>query len=1400
MSNPISVYLIWYGQEPAAGFRSALGTFVSLLGGSDYWGITAAYYHNAADTATRVSQSITLAGSVTVAAPPGSVLSDVWAQGVLPLLQAGNLSASGDAIYVVATSPDVTNPDFCVNLCAEHGFAIHNDATLKWIFLGDPSLQCPAGCTSAAITDSTAPSGVAAWDGMLSSFAHEIAEVATDPELNAWITFSMQQASQPGAYEVIGDMCNGQYGSAYSTTADGRHYNVALNGSNYYWLQKLYDPTFGGGCTTSARHGSWPPPSPMNVHPASNLTGTTLPPMPPLPPTSTRYQSLTTDTFSTRWTYSGMTFDIYAAETVVISRLVARFDASGAAASAHVYSVQGGMRGANANLSYWTEETPPSGVRISTGIISSIPYEFNIRIEAGQTVGLYVTLNTNTLGEGLYILPLPSGSTFNSTLNTDGVISLSTGTPYEYPFISQGDYHFGWSGTIVYQYAPAPPPSPPPRPPPPPPRPPPPSPPPSPPPPPPPPPPGPPPPGPPPPSPLQPPPRPPPSPRPPPPPARPAVTVGFLFTDAPIPMSDAAASGFAAALAASLGLDLSTVIVSSIAYRVAWTIMLPGMDETFNTNASRIDVEASVAQACLGGIPHVDGMVAQYDALAINMHMDLSDAWLVPSTVTCIATITGAARRMLLEDFANILQQGGVTVSAPTSSVMLLFVITPPAGTSLVDIAAALADPTVVQTFTENLASSGFAVEATVSSPPTVVIPSPPPNPPMPPSPMPPAPPRWASDKRVWDLEAASVFSPRWGAWVNDNYTLASGVLLSQALSLVRAAAPGAHLISDTLTGADTPLTGGLHMWTVFDVPATTAATLYVMYKTAPQRVFLDGFVVSGSACPYDTPAGGDVCTDGTPCAVIPISLDAGSHSLELRFDAPGAIAAAALTAVSGRVLAKTDGSWYATLDAVVSARAPGAQAALAASVSAMLPEAPPVPFRLEHPVTGAPIALDDSSWSPCGPAGALRLAAGSALTFSAPVDTAAYDWTSGYGRITLSATSAGVGTTARACYNTLRAAAPGAVSASDPSLAMRMVAIANGGWLLCVADGRCAGYNSSNDAVTLVAPTEAAINSAGAPVAWVLRTWPALPVSLGSLALWLDGSDPASLNTTADGTITSWRDTRDGGADAPRAALALQKPPGGGGLSCPAHFSGGAALTQTHSWDWAVPTTLTVVVSQTGGGDLLSSIDAGNATAVARTLGLPAEAGQATMTVTFGTLTTPALVQPRMLNPVTITATRASPTSWLIYVNGALAATGALTLPYGSGNETLTIGGATFDGCLHEFALHARALSSGEVASLAAYMTAKWAVAATPTTAPPPPPPMPPLALAPSVGLSSWALAYGTAASVPPALAAGGGSDVRCVSGYGELDFNGTLGGDAAGTYTMAFKVATVVDRNNTV
>lgn len=181
---------------------------------------------------------------------------------------------------------------------------------------------------------------------------------------------------------------------------------------------------------------------------------------------------------------------------------------------------------------------------------------------------------------------------------------------------------------------------------------------------------------------------------------------------------------------------------------------------------------------------------------------------------------------------------------------------------------------------------------------------------------------------------------------------------------MVKAAAPGAVLITDTLDGTDVPVSGNVHMWTVFTAPTSGFATLSVIFKSAPASVLIDGRAISGAACRYDQPPGGS-CTD-VPCAQVSVFVPAGTHEIELRFGSPGVVGLAALVSHSGRVLASTNAAWYVQWDAVAAASVPSA---LPGSIL-NLPEPPATPFRLFHPQLGVPISLDASSWSPCGVAG----------------------------------------------------------------------------------------------------------------------------------------------------------------------------------------------------------------------------------------------------------------------------------------------------------------------------------------------------------------------------------------------------------------------------------------------
>ena len=122
--------------------------------------------------------------------------------------------------------------------------------------------------------------------------------------MNAWINpYSTSVSSQPDAWEYIGDTCMNNF-AATSTppymyvTPDGKYYNVNWNGS-YFVVQKLFDPSFGGGCTLAVNtNGIWPPPGL-----GKNTILATQPPapnMPPMPPLATSYKTLSTPTSGSR--------------------------------------------------------------------------------------------------------------------------------------------------------------------------------------------------------------------------------------------------------------------------------------------------------------------------------------------------------------------------------------------------------------------------------------------------------------------------------------------------------------------------------------------------------------------------------------------------------------------------------------------------------------------------------------------------------------------------------------------------------------------------------------------------------------------------------------------------------------------------------------------------------------------------------------------------------------------------------------------------------------------------------------------------------------------------------------------------------------------------------------------
>lgn len=148
----------------------------------------------------------------------------------------------------------VTVQDFCVAACGFHYFtfpAIVGHA-LPYAWVGNSAKQCPGGCAYPFAPPPFAPSvpvlkppnGDIGVDGMVSVIGHELAELASDPFVNAWYA-----GSDPSFPTEIADLCEGIYGSGAGGSyigqvrkgADGASYNMHGVDGRRFLVQWLWD-------------------------------------------------------------------------------------------------------------------------------------------------------------------------------------------------------------------------------------------------------------------------------------------------------------------------------------------------------------------------------------------------------------------------------------------------------------------------------------------------------------------------------------------------------------------------------------------------------------------------------------------------------------------------------------------------------------------------------------------------------------------------------------------------------------------------------------------------------------------------------------------------------------------------------------------------------------------------------------------------------------------------------------------------------------------------------------------------------------------------------------------------------------------------------------------------------
>lgn len=265
-SSPINIYLIWYGKW-ARPQKLLIKDFLLSLSSptsaarspsvAEWWQTVSLYTDQ---TGANVSRSVVVAGEYAdVKYSHGTDLTRLSVQQVI-----ANAVKSGPfpvdhkhGIYLILTSPDVTVQDFCRAVCGFHYFTFPSlvGYTLPYAWVGNSGKQCPEVCaypfaipgymTGGGPGALSPPNRDVGVDGMISVIGHELAELASNPLVNAWYA-----GEDPTAPTEIGDLCEGLYGTGggggyigqVMKDRGGRTFNVNGRNGRRFLLQWIWSP------------------------------------------------------------------------------------------------------------------------------------------------------------------------------------------------------------------------------------------------------------------------------------------------------------------------------------------------------------------------------------------------------------------------------------------------------------------------------------------------------------------------------------------------------------------------------------------------------------------------------------------------------------------------------------------------------------------------------------------------------------------------------------------------------------------------------------------------------------------------------------------------------------------------------------------------------------------------------------------------------------------------------------------------------------------------------------------------------------------------------------------------------------------------------------------------------
>ena len=202
MSNPTTVYNIWYGDGSAASTISTMGGFFGNLTGSDYMNLGSVY---------GATTTITFGGTIFKSNYLGNNLTDAQlGQIVNDAISAALVPSSNDALYYIFTAPGIREEEDGVDC------AFHSDVNgLKFAWVGTRFFNTNKGCGSGTFDEN-----------VTSASSHEMFEALTDPLVGEATSNGPPLGwydSGPTNQGENGDMCNQ---ASFRTDLGGKQYYV----------------------------------------------------------------------------------------------------------------------------------------------------------------------------------------------------------------------------------------------------------------------------------------------------------------------------------------------------------------------------------------------------------------------------------------------------------------------------------------------------------------------------------------------------------------------------------------------------------------------------------------------------------------------------------------------------------------------------------------------------------------------------------------------------------------------------------------------------------------------------------------------------------------------------------------------------------------------------------------------------------------------------------------------------------------------------------------------------------------------------------------------------------------------------------------------------------------------